>query len=103
MMTPPRLTAITVPRLGDHGDDVRHIIKEHRALPTGSLRGQLIDGNVHIASQKREQQEGKDITPVDAHFLVGIGENIDFNQDNQRQKEKQREIIRREVQWENNA
>jgi hypothetical protein len=73
----------------DHGDHIRHPVKEHRPPRPDLFRRQLIDRDIDVASQKREQQKGKDIPLVDAHLLIGITERVDFDQDNQRQKEKQ--------------
>jgi hypothetical protein len=55
-------------------------------------RGQFHDRNIDVTSEKREREQRKHITAINADFFIGITEDADLNQRNQKydqQEQKQ--------------
>ena len=62
------------------------------------LSRQVIDGDIHIASEEREKEKGKHMPAPDAHPFVGVPQDADLNRDDQDHEEDGEE----EQEWEGN-
>jgi len=70
------------------GDNVLDPVGSHYLVRNHFLRSQLRHGNVYVASQQRQQEYHKDITATDPHALVGVLEDVKFEQRDRHEEER---------------
>ena len=88
-------------------DGAPHVDRHHRALPAAHFRnnvshaperdrrvglsgggGQLVYRDVHVAAEEREDQQREHVTPPDADPLIGIPEDADLDQNNEKNEKE---------------